>query len=140
MNIIEFLLQRIAEDEAVAKRAAFGWGADWESTAPDDAEWSVVKAEGKSEMLGCEDVDVINHIARHDPARVLRECAAKRAIMDIHSDRDGDCARCSDYAWFAILDGGEHEEFPCPTIRHLAAVYRDHPDYQPEWANPTVNG
>lgn len=69
-----------------------------------------------------------------DKTRVRRECAAKRAIMAIHSDRDGDCARCSDYAWFAILDGGEHEEFPCPTIRHLAAVYSDHQDYQPEWA------
>lgn len=103
VNITEFLLARIAEDEAEAHAAdaRFDYEGGWRS----------------------------EHVER-----VLRECAAKRAIMDIHSDRDGDCARCSDYAWFAILDGGEHEEFPCPTIRHLAAVYADHQDYQPEWA------
>lgn len=65
--------------------------------------------------------------------RDVREALAKRAVLAIHSDRDGDCARCSDYAWFAVLDGGEREEFPCPTLKALAAVYSDHPDYLQEW-------
>ena len=40
-------------------------------------------------------------------ARVLAECAAKRAII-VYS--------------------------PPKTLQHLAAVYKDHPDYQQEWA------
>jgi hypothetical protein len=24
--------------------------------------------------------------------------------------------------------------YPCPTIRHLAAEWADHPAYQPEWS------
>ena len=104
ITIAEFLLARTAEDEAEAQ--------------------GHLGAEYYTEGLWPEAV----------AKRVLAECDAKRAIMDIHRDRDGDCARCSDYAWFAVLDGGEHEEFPCPTIRALATVYADHPDYQPEWA------
>jgi len=42
----------------------------------------------------------------HQRSRVLAECAAKRAIIE-------------DYRPLAL--------------RHLAAVYSDHPDYQPEW-------
>ena len=105
MSITEFLLARIAEDE------------DRNNPDPDPS--------GSCDYL---------HGVHYDSARVLAECAAKRAIVDIHGDRDGDCARCSDYAWFAVLDGGEREEFPCPTLRTLAAVYADHPDYRPEWS------
>ena len=60
-------------------------------------------------------------------ARVLREVAAKRAILYIH-DADPKCAVCHDGGW-----DWEPEDWPCPTIRALAAVYSDHPDYLQEW-------
>jgi hypothetical protein len=52
------------------------------------------------------------HMGTWDPARVLAECEAKREIVQ----------------WY----GGalaEHE----PALRLLAAVYADHPDYDPSW-------
>lgn len=87
MTITEFLEARIAEDETVARDAiANGEGAlDW----ADDGDPTDI------------------HIARHDPARVLAECAAKRAVI-VYS--------------------------PPKTLQHLAAIYADHPDYQQEWA------
>ena len=52
---------------------------------------------------------VAGHIARHDPARVLAECDAKRRIVERRNHLDG------------------------PTLRALAAVYADHPDWREEW-------
>jgi hypothetical protein len=51
--------------------------------------------------------------------RFLAECAAKRAIMSRH-------ASCDDVSY--------GDASTCPEIRTLAAIYSDHPDYQPEWA------
>jgi hypothetical protein len=66
------------------------------------------------------------HIARHDPARVLREVAAKRAVL---------------LALYATGRPTTMSEQPSPTaslarlaLRHMAAVWSDHPDYKPEWA------
>jgi hypothetical protein len=47
------------------------------------------------------------------------ECEAKRRIV-----REHDAAGC-DYCPEVVDD--------CPTLRALAAVYRDHPDYREEW-------
>ena len=62
-------------------------------------------------------------VARKAPARVLREVEAKRRIIQEHVDQvemDDPCV--------PIVAG----ERP---LRHLAAVYADHPDYDPEWAD-----
>jgi hypothetical protein len=73
-----------------------------------------------------------DHIARHDPARVLRECEAKRRIVGAHpyTDDGGHC--CAD------PQGGLGEEMywnePCPTLAALAAVYAEHPDYDESWS------
>ena len=66
------------------------------------------------------------------PARVLREVAAKRAILDLHGrshecstyDRDREVDHCT---WCL------HAE-ECSTLRSLAAIYGNHPDYRQEWA------
>lgn len=63
-------------------------------------------------------------------ARVLAECAAKRAIIAMAPDDEGyvkvgDWESCSDSCPPIIADAA---------IRALAAVYKDHPDYDPEWA------
>jgi hypothetical protein len=65
--------------------------------------------------------------------RELREVAAMRAILAGHPHQpDGrgsiECHTCD---WNRD-DGG----WPgaCPTVRHLAAIDRDHPDYDPRWA------
>lgn len=60
---------------------------------------------------------VAGHIARHDPARVIAECEAKRQQIE-HLTR----AMEDDYApW------NEKQ------LRIMAAVYADHADYREEW-------
>ena len=56
------------------------------------------------------------HIARHDPARVLREVEAKRAILALREASPVG----SPVLTFALC--------------HLAAVYSGHTDYDPAWA------
>jgi hypothetical protein len=58
--------------EDLAKRAAFGWGAEWTARNADegDLEWSVVDSDGKRDMVGSEDGDITALIATMDPATV----------------------------------------------------------------------
>jgi hypothetical protein len=137
MTITEFLLARITEDEADAKAATPGpWHAMTEETS--DGENIYYTVEHGTDQLcdmaltswqGRMDAE---HIARHDPARVLAECAAKRAIIGVYrlytayselTDRDpGVRTQMCDHA----MTLGE-------VLPPLAAVYKDHPDYRPEW-------
>ena len=78
-----------------------------------------------------------------DEERALRECAAKRALVALHAEGtiqvlahiparpSGECAACGRASEYG--DGGRNEPWPCPTILAVASVYRDHPDYRPEW-------
>jgi len=59
------------------------------------------------------------HIARWGPVRVLSDAAAKRAVLG---------------ALQAAEEWGQDRRDLVYVVRHLAAVYRDHPDYQEEWA------
>jgi len=117
LTLTEFLLARIAEDEAVA------------TSKP--VEWLYI--------------DPGNGIAMDDlgpgcaitvgPARILAECEAKRRIV-----RD---ALEAESAWDEY--GGDGDGWPdVETLRrisdtlesqlkHLAAVYADHPDYDESW-------
>lgn len=63
------------------------------------------------------------HVARHDPAAVLRDVEAKRRIL----------AEAQDYS--PELEHGDNGEwaFEC-VLRLLAQPYDQHPDYQQEWA------
>jgi hypothetical protein len=89
-DLIAFLNARLDEDEAAAKQAAGGIHGRRENykaivaDAADPDNWAIVDLSplAEDEYLG-------THIARHDPARVLREVAAKRAIL-LPSDDDGD--------------------------------------------------
>lgn len=71
-----------------------------------------------------------NGLAPFSPARVLAECAAKRAILSDYANAvAGEPWRSQD----AIKT---YERFAAAwtfTLRHLAAVYADHPDYQKGW-------
>ncbi|MDT5037819.1 MAG: hypothetical protein QOE03_3004 [Micromonosporaceae bacterium] len=93
------------------------------------------------------------HIARHYPARVLREVEAKRRAIDLHGivwreigwlQREGDelveadgqlpvCAICVPaYASF-FATRADVPVGPCVTVRLLAVAYADRPGYREEW-------
>ena len=136
MDLKTFLLARIAEDEAVA-RAAVDKDGRWHVDRSHPLYESVVQGDIHIYDEGGHTAEQAAHIARHDPARVLAECAAKRAIVDRHR-RDPDVQRMIYGDIYPCTECGDADdspmEWPCPTMRILAAVYADHPDYQSEWA------
>lgn len=118
MTLTEFLLARIAEDEALALRITPGRQAK-------NGRWN----RGSIQDQAVRTIDPLHadHMGRHDPARVLAECDAKRYIVDIHSGWH----TCPDED--AVEDDDATEPAPCLTLRILAAVYAGHPDYRQDW-------
>ena len=132
-DLVTFLRARLNEDEQTARLAANdarGMGIAYDEPVHwrnsdgnlylDGGYGSGIAVGGYGCQIGDE---VVNHIARHDPARVLTDIAARRAIIDLHVDR-AECTRCE---WF------DDELYPCDTLKLLATVYASHPDYRKEW-------
>lgn len=151
-ELLAFIRARLDEDEQAALAAAQKSNRAWRYTViegePDgysldlsDERVLIVDWTDEDELLPSEAA----HIARHDPARVLREVEAKRKIIDEHfgflhpsGNPDRACRRCSDRRtdddplvhddrWLTL------EPAPCPTLRLLALPYADSPDYREEW-------
>jgi hypothetical protein len=159
VTLIEFLLARIAEHEAfaLAARALQDHALDrWWVDGPAEVsgKWWVYATGEKFHHQA-----MAEHVARHDPNRVLAECEAKRQIVDLHYpliecvewfDAPGigeapvcpSCRPKDPSVWNPPMGqaGIRPEGFvptytlaPCPTLRALASMYADHPDYQDEW-------
>jgi hypothetical protein len=125
MTLTEFLLARIAEDEVAAQ------------VANDHDRWAVGDDDNGDTFVVETDVTGLNwrvalvasasvaeHMALHDPLRVLAECEAKRQIIVWHQQYNP--TGC----------GGEENhgrEDQCPTLQALALPYASHPDYREEW-------
>jgi Family of unknown function (DUF6221) len=122
MTLTEFLMARIAEDEAVARAVTPGpWWIEKTSSHMDTETWAVADIErfrGYTNHVSVgEDKPLAEYIARHDPARVLAECEAKREIIKA-ADEVG-----RGTGWITT------QTF----LQLLALPYADHPDYQQEW-------
>lgn len=162
LSIVDFLNARLADDEAAAENA---------SQDPDEGNvWSVGarKREWKQEArIGddredlvfdikdgvCVDFDdLLAYLVRFHPARVLREVAAKRALVEsitaethvvIDSDPYFTCNAATEERdggeswarekWGTNCDCGRDDRVKT-RLKILAAVYNDHPDYRKEWA------
>ena len=125
MSIAEFLLARIAEDY------------DW-LTCPGcgASESRCQRAREDNAIKCCPDCS--------HPARATAEQTAKRLIVAGHEMTTVRPAGPEGWWWDAYCDhctmGGDYtditktpSEVPCLTLRILAAVYADHPDYRNEW-------
>src|SRR3712207_1092006 len=91
MRLEDFLLARITEDEATARDACTA------DPGPRPGRWGAVEtSDGGYRVVGevpsprykrrtiaepRKAVEVF-HIARHDPARIIADCEAKRALVD----------------------------------------------------------
>jgi hypothetical protein len=109
VTLTEFLLARVAEDEAhaeAAKGKTISMSADWE------------------------DVAAVDHAYRWDPARVLAECEAKRRVVEAAADLESGRALAASGS--LIIQGLGHR-----LLRILAAPCADHSDYDPVWREPT---
>jgi hypothetical protein len=132
-SLVAFLQARYDEDDQAARDAG-GKSWEWEqhygdmcndptceygNLATDDTILMSVHAyDIKVPWQGAE------HIARHDPARVLAEVEAKRRLLKQFRLR-GDSVR----AVVQPSTGGVWDDM----LRLLALPYADHPDYREEW-------
>ena len=113
-ELTEFLLARIAEDEDLADR-------------------SIQVGDQGAALVSFGSKDSPPVLVMH-PARVLAECAAKRAIIEQAQD-------ATDLDKYATDDWPEPRNLATQPycgdviLRALASVYKDHPDYRQEWAN-----
>jgi hypothetical protein len=110
IDLSDFLLARIAEDANYAEHAKWAMQGEWFTMADDKVD------------------EFVRHMA---PARVLAEVEAKRRIVEAHvagptgwHEDDGEPVRYCHHC---------HRESPCLTLRALAALYADHPDYCEAW-------
>ena len=121
-HLVMFLQARLTEDEANAKRAGGDrWIQDGGSIHRERHETAQVVDWVYDEAW--------EHIARNDPAHVLADIAAKRRIIEWHSDNPHECEGPQGSEYVADDDSD-----PCSTMKALASVYADHPDYRKEWA------
>lgn len=124
MNITEFLEARIAEDEAVAREAE-----KWADDGPEPhLRWFGQGNDKLVNRLG----KAGPHVARHDPARVLAEGAAKRAVIGLAKQASEVEQEFDDYEWQGRVERSEPLTGDA-ILSALAAVYRDHPGYRQEW-------
>jgi hypothetical protein len=141
-DLTEFLLARIAEDEAAAQ-AAYP-GGRWEVAAngheghsiraldvhafelPDVPE-TVVDDEGGAIPP---DITTMRHIALWDPARVLAECEAKRRTIEL-ATVVGRMDRQIQAEW-GVPPIEPEDDVELKLLRALALPYANHPDYRQE--------
>ena len=158
MTIVDFLLARIAEDEAAAREASpspwsypgiesVAGGTLYDATRRiadifyehvNDHDGSIVR-----HLLVPEADANGRHIARHDPTRVLAECEAKRRIVDALEDerqrkdiynRDFDLGLLTtDGDFRSRLSANARWAGLDAAVRALALPYADHPDYRSKW-------
>ncbi|MFI0914186.1 DUF6221 family protein [Streptomyces abikoensis] len=121
-ELVAFLRARLSEDERAARAVL---GAPWvrrghvASVHADDADSSrphgTPVADCRRIPGGYEHgVALAEHIARHDPARVLAEVEARRAILDLYES--------------PVQHGVVGQ-----VLRLLSLPYAGHPNYREEW-------
>jgi hypothetical protein len=121
-TITEFLEARIAEDEALATSALGSLGVEnnWWT-------WSDLKI--KFPDLYRADAQ---HMEQQSPRRILAECAAKRGLVRSFNSCAAAERSTSDFGP-RLVTSGMVKAFDI-SLKILAAVYRDHPDYRQEWS------
>ncbi len=127
-----FLLARIAEDEATARNASpAAWTYDRETFTVRSGQWEVASRRrstypGDPHHATTPIMDVDGtHIARHDPARVLADCAAKRAMIQAWPDPMGQ--------WTAA-QADAARAMKRQILLAWARAYAGHADFDPSWA------
>jgi hypothetical protein len=120
VNLTEFLNARVDEDEAAAEAVQM---ACRDMREP----WPPEQAPGRGGPA------LTAFLVQFSEGRMLREVAAKRAILAAYeaNDRDVDL-HLGPYP----RKHGEWDGLQL-AVRHLAAAYSDHPDYSPAWSVST---
>jgi len=122
-DMAAWLMERIAEDERVAREAASDRPGPWVQGDHDAPGWDRDLVYHQSDWSGWTQFDyesMASHVARHDPARVLAECEAKRRVVQLCRDAPE-------------LDSWVTTALAEEILLHLVQVHSGRPDFQPEW-------
>lgn len=114
-DLVAFLRARLDDDERIAAAVD---STPWRQGEHGSPEWDhhLVYVDDDVRIFHDLTEEEAAHVARHDPARVLAEVAAKRAILD-------------QLVLYALLaDGGDD------MIRLLVQPYAGHPHFHPSWS------
>jgi hypothetical protein len=126
-DLVQWLGQQLDEDERIARAATRG---PWVQSGIGDYGWTVdfgrpgAGVETADTDQGLADADFI---ADHDPARVLREIAAKREAL-VHCERIRQHTRQGEEV-YVLAEGAVAKQ-----IQIMAAAYNQRPGYREEWA------
>jgi hypothetical protein len=157
MTLAEFLLARVAEDEAAARTAIMESYEEERWLRPnergvvqvvDDGVWRTgdhAMDEARIDGIGITVYDEgghtaeqARHIARWDPARVLADCEAKRRIVEEYAEaiapnpnpyHGSNTGTPSDDGFY---EGGWEDALKL-ACQCLALPYADHPEFREEW-------
>ncbi len=144
-DITQFLTARLDDDEAYAREASTDGTGQWRNPSTGVIDFEIADFG----LQAFDDGRIAAHIARHDPARVLAEVAAKRERLRLYIKAKEALAE--------VLKNPPPEETPtnmnsyrrerrniertaqrftafATCVQLDAQVYADHPDYNPEWA------
>ncbi|MER5843201.1 DUF6221 family protein [Streptomyces prasinus] len=131
-DLPDWLRAQLDEDERIARAASPG---PWEQSGIGEHGWGVsfgragAGVEAEDSDQGRADA---THIAEHDPARVLREIDAKRAVLKMYVNATGWVERATELnvksdnskaAAVAYLDA----------LKALALPYSDRPGFKESW-------
>ena len=119
MTLVEFLEARLAEDELTANVAIEG-AADWHALyayrdVKDNDGHYVVLADSRYPTVG-----QAAHIARHSPARILRQCEAARAVI-------------AEFLRHDVLGDVAGRSVAEAALKQLVSVYCEHADFDESW-------
>jgi len=152
-DLVAFLTARLDEDEQIARNAGAPptvdgdretWTYDRQGFAvrATHGRWNV--ATRRDDLADSREIHMTDsygeHIARHEPARVLREVAAKRAILEDHRIKPATWREVDDEYPFGCerchfdRDEGVYGFGYCPTLKAMASIWSDHSDYNQEWS------
>jgi hypothetical protein len=122
-DLVEFLRARLDNDASWALACTHRTG---EMPQPFRADHRKVFG-GNDVVAETRSATLAQHIALHDPARVLHEVEAKRRILARHAE----CGTGSGYC-----DDGGHDlgSLGCSDLLDLAAPFAGEPGYKEDWA------
>ncbi|WP_326768654.1 DUF6221 family protein [Streptomyces sp. NBC_01591] len=149
-DLLQFLRDRLNEDEQTARSVedrSAPWNGQWVADGHDTARTF------NGHMLfyghtGPLKPGLVDHVVRHDPARVLREVEAKRRAVELHGivhreigwlESGGEEYSETPVCGLCVPKHSHYQrredvpEGPCLTVRLLALPYADHPDYRDAW-------
>lgn len=138
-DLVAFLRARLDEDERAALGTLDPLTVIGRHRGKTEQRWRVTESgrgiiDADGGRLRARDVfpAEAEHIARHDPTRVLAEVDAKRRILDEVVPEVAGLEARIDGEWgvgTVTTDGADDM-----LLRLLALPYANHPDYQTEWA------